>query len=107
MPVLPLIDLLILVAWTSLGGAVLLKLAHLTLALRLKVLGLGPFEFVMIAGVCLLFALALAARVWVRANEPRLLARSRGGDVEPDFANYTYDPEGVDARASGDRAAAS
>ena len=94
MPVLPFIDLLILIAWTSLIWAGLHKVLHLALALRFKVLGLGPFEFVVLAGVSLLFALALAARVWVRANEARLLARD--ANVEPDFNGYAYAPEGTD-----------
>jgi hypothetical protein len=86
-PVLPFIDLLILFAWTSLIWAALHKALHLALALQFKVLGLGPFEFVVMAGVSLLFALALAARVWVRANEP-------------DFGDYQFDPEAAEGDAA-------
>jgi hypothetical protein len=89
-PVLPLIDLLILVAWTSLIWAGFQKAVGLALASSFTVLGLGPLDFVLIAGVCLLFALALAARVWVKANEPRLARAPRAslvssGDLLPDY----------------------
>lgn len=74
-PVLPLIDLLIMVGWTSLMGAGLLKAIYLTTMYRPRVLGLGPADFLLFAGVCLLFALALAARTWVKYHEPQLMAR--------------------------------
>jgi hypothetical protein len=74
--VLPIIDLLILVAWTSLAWSVFHKLLHLALASRFSVLGLGPLDFAIAGGLCLLFAITLAARVWVKANEPRLLRES-------------------------------
>jgi hypothetical protein len=59
-----------------------------------------PFDFVLVAGVSLLFALALAARVWVKANEPRLLRGQRApgplDEVLPDFS----DPRGSEAKPS-------
>jgi hypothetical protein len=73
MPTLPLIDLMILVAWTSLIVGGVEKLIGLALNSRPLLLGMAPIDFVMVAGVCLLFALSLAARVWVRAHEPALL----------------------------------
>src|SRR5688572_5716568 len=92
MPVLPLIDLMILLAWTSLIVAFVQKSMMLALARRFAFLGMGPFDFVVASGVCLLFALALAARVWVKAAEPGLLRvrRERNGlaggvEVLPDF----------------------
>lgn len=85
MPVLPLIDLLILLAWTSLIVAFVQKAIGLALALEATVMGMSPFDFVLVAAVALLFALALAARVWVRANEPRFLReRARARRVLPD-----------------------
>jgi hypothetical protein len=72
-PVLPLIDLMILVAWTSLIWAFVQKALWLAFASTFTVLGLTPYDFVLGAGVCLLFALALAGRVWVKANEPKLV----------------------------------
>ena len=57
MPVLPLIDLMILLAWTSLIVAFVEKAMGLALATRPSILGMGPFDFVLVAAVCLLFAL--------------------------------------------------
>ena len=37
----------------------------------------SSIDFVLMAGVCLGFALALAARTWVKLNEPRLLSQPR------------------------------
>jgi len=91
MPVLPLIDLMILLAWTSLIVAFVQKAMGMALATRPVMFGMGPFDFVLVAAVCLLFALALAARVWVKASEPALLRlrRERNGnggfEVLPDF----------------------
>lgn len=79
MPVLPLIDLLILIAWTTLMWSVVHKALWLALATRFTVLGLTPYDFLLGAGVLLLFALALAARVWVKANEGALM-RARAAE---------------------------
>jgi hypothetical protein len=97
MPVLPVIDLMILVAWTSLIVAAAQKVIGLALATRPQILGMGPFDFVIVAGVSLLFALALAARVWVRRSEavglaPVLDSRNGGGpEVLPDFPDPRED----------------
>jgi hypothetical protein len=72
-PVLPLIDLFILVAWASLVWAFVQKGLWLAFAKAFTVLGLTPYDFVLGSVVCLLFALALAARVWVKAHEPKLI----------------------------------
>ena len=77
MPVLPLIDLLIMVGWTALMAAGLLKAIRLSTAYRPELLGLGPSDLVVFAGVCLLFGLALAARTWVKYHEPLLMAQRR------------------------------
>jgi hypothetical protein len=76
-PVLPLIDLFILVGWTSLMTGCLLKAIYLTTHMRPKLLGMGPTELILAAGVMLLFALTLAARTWVKYHEPRLVAERR------------------------------
>ena len=69
MPVLPLIDLMILLAWTSLIVAFAEKAADAgPRDAGFELFGMGPFDCVVLAGVCLLFALALAARVWVKAH---------------------------------------
>ena len=89
MPTLPLIDLMILVAWTSLIVAVVQKAVWMALATRATVFGMTPYDFVLVAGVSLLFALALAARVWVKANEMRLMGGQRApgpvNEVLPDY----------------------
>lgn len=105
MPVLPLIDLLILLGWTSLLGSFLLKAIWITTSYRPTVFGLYPFDFLLAAGVCLLFAMTLAARTWVKLNEPRLLARRRLADLSADdgeegdaFAAGRLDGNGADRR---------
>ena len=77
MPILPIIDLLILMAWTVLFGAFGLKLSALTTSYSPALFGLGPFEFTVIAAVLLLFAIALASRTWLRAQESKHLGARR------------------------------
>ncbi|MCP4035825.1 MAG: hypothetical protein GY733_02725 [bacterium] len=77
MPVLPMIDLLILMGWTSLALGGVLKAIAVTTNYRPDILSLGPLEFLELAAIFLLFALALAARTWVKANEPEILAQRR------------------------------
>lgn len=77
MPVLPLIDLLIFIAWSGLMWAFVHKALWLALGLSFTVLGLTPYDFVLGGGVLLLFSLALAARTWIKANEPAMLSRVR------------------------------
>ena len=100
MPVLPLIDLLIVVAWTSFIWAFVHKAAWMAFDSAFRVLGLGPTDFVIGGAVCLLFALALAARQWVKLNEPGLLrasGRRYPTEVLPDYP----DPrEESDSRAA-------
>ena len=89
MPILPLIDLMILIAWTCLIVAVVQKVLSMALAVRAVLFGMTPYDFVLVAGVSLLFALALAARAWVKANQARLLGTKRVpeplNEVLPDF----------------------
>ncbi len=77
MPVLPMIDLLILLGWTSLALGGVLKAISVTTNYRPDIMTLGPLEFLQLAGIFLLFALALAARTWVKANEPEIIAKQR------------------------------
>jgi hypothetical protein len=76
-PVLPLIDLLILSGWTSLMLGSALKLIALATRYRPDIFGLSSLDFAIIAGVAFGFALTLAARTWVKLNEPRLMAAQR------------------------------
>ncbi|MGH0034521.1 MAG: hypothetical protein ACQGVK_05795 [Myxococcota bacterium] len=97
MPVLPLIDLLILVGWTTISIGAVLKAIYVSTSYRPTFLGLGPLDLLLVAGCALLFALALAARTWVKANEPGLLAARRrlarlqerrlDGGGHPDFVD--------------------
>lgn len=75
MPVLPLIDLLILISWTSFMWAFIHKASWLAFGMTYTVLGLTPYDFVLGGGSCLLFSIALAARTWVKGNESSLLNR--------------------------------
>ncbi len=103
MPVLPLIDLFILVAWASLVWAFVQKGLWLAFAKTFTVLGLTPYDFVLGSGVCLLFALALAARVWVKAHEPKLIhtlhragLRTQRSETLPDYP----DPRPTEGRSA-------
>jgi hypothetical protein len=69
MPILPIIDLLILLGWTTLFGAFALKAIHVTTHYRPELFGMGPMDMVITAASFLLFALALAARTWVKSHE--------------------------------------
>jgi len=67
MPVLPLIDLLILLGWTCLALGGVLKAISITTTYQPEIFYLGPFDLLVTAGIFLLFALTLAARTWVKA----------------------------------------
>jgi hypothetical protein len=77
MPVLPIVDLLILLGWSCLAVGGVLKAITITTSYRPEIMTLGPLEFMEIAVVMLLFALTLAARTWVKAYEPQLIAQQR------------------------------
>jgi hypothetical protein len=74
---LPLIDLLILLGWTSLAAGALLKAVAISTVYRPTILTFSSMDFVVIAAICFGFALTLAARTWVKLNEPRLLQVQR------------------------------
>ena len=69
MPILPIVDLMILTAWTSLLGAFVLKAIRITTSYHPDLFGMGPMELTVIAGVLLLFALTLTARTWLKSRE--------------------------------------
>jgi hypothetical protein len=85
MPTLPLIDLLILMGWTSLFVGATQKAIWITTSYTPTILTLTPLDFLWVAAACLLFALSLAARTWVKLNEGKALslARSRRPRPEP------------------------
>ncbi len=109
MPVLPLIDLLILMGWTGLLAAFVLKFVSIAMNDRVSILSLTAMDFLLAAVACLLFALTLAARTWVKANEPRLVARRLVGSyglerLKEDADDATaHDPPGVRSAPVGRR----
>ncbi|MGH0030876.1 MAG: hypothetical protein ACQGVC_13870 [Myxococcota bacterium] len=74
MPILPIVDLLILLASGSLVVGFLLKAVALATIYRPTLLGFSPADFVLIAGICMLLALVMVARTWLKLHEPSLLA---------------------------------
>jgi hypothetical protein len=94
---------LILIGWTSLMTGCVLKAIQLTTHFRPRLLGMGPAELVIAAGVMLLFALTLAARTWVKANEPRILAARRRGDLRERDADLAVAPLPEPRRAGVER----
>ena len=88
MPTLPIIDLLILLGWNSLFGAFALEAIYVTTTYRPTLFGLGPLDFVIAAGIFLLFSVALAARTWVKAYESGALGQnSRAAATLEAYAN--------------------
>ena len=102
MPVLPLIDLMVLVAWSSLIIGAVQKTLSIAMGRPLEMAGFTPTDFVTMAVAALLFALTLAARTWVKAYEPALrrMRMHRGEEVLPDFP-----PPRPEATESADRLA--
>ncbi len=82
LPVLPLVDLLILMGTASLGVRFVLKAVALTTLYRPSILGFSSADFVLITGVCFGFALVLIARTWLKLNEPGLLSLQNRMRVE-------------------------
>ena len=77
MPVLPLIDMLLLAGWTALLVGFVLKVIHLTTTYRPTLLTLAPNDFLEMAVAAMLFAIALAARTWVKTQDPGTTAARR------------------------------
>jgi hypothetical protein len=81
-PILPLIDLMLLLGTGSLVVGFLLKAIAVTTRFQPSLLGFTSLDFVLIAGICMGFALVLAARTWVKLNEPLLLEARRKSSEE-------------------------
>ena len=104
MPMLPLIDLLLLVAWTALIWAFIHKAIWLAMATQFTIFGLTPIDFATGSALCLLFAMALSARTWVKANEHKILRRSARRTVPNEvLPNY---PDPSEAPGAAQRTAA-
>jgi hypothetical protein len=105
MPVLPIIDALVFLGWSSIVVAFILKAIDISTAYRPHVFGLTAHDFLWASGIFILFAIALAARTWVKANEPRMLReRWRRLQEEPEPFNGW---NGEHARVEEVRASAS
>jgi len=74
LPILPLIDLLILMGTFSLAVGFVLKAVAITTIYQPTLLGFSSTDFVLITGVCFGMALVLVARTWLKLHEPHLLS---------------------------------
>ena len=83
MPVLPLVDLLILMGTLALVIGVLLKTIAILTVFQPVLLGFTSLDFVVIAGVCMGFALTLVARTWLNLNEnsPNVVQRRYAAEL--------------------------
>jgi len=110
LPVLPLIDLLILLSTGSLLVGFVLKAIALTTQYRPTLLGFSSVDFVIITGLGFAFALVLAARSWVKLNEKALMAthsaRRRSRVVVSDFDEDDYEYELGEQSAEAEAASA-
>ena len=110
MLILPLIDLLILMGSGCLAVGFVLKSIEVTTHYEPAIIGFSSIDFLLMAGVCLGFSLTLAARTWVKLNEP-LLERGRAPRGAPRKARELESVEDeeefevplVDAAAGGRR----
>ncbi len=104
MPILPFIDLLILMGWSSLFGAFALKAIAITTSYRPLLFGLGPFDLVVVSGIFLLFALALAARTWVKVQESQAFkANARAAATLDAYSALQQDAGGNESRTKPGR----
>ena len=77
MVILPLIDLLIILGSATLLVGSVMKAIDVSTYLKPTILGLSSVDFLLMTGVFWLLALILAARTWVKLNEPKLLELRR------------------------------
>lgn len=109
MPVLPLIDLMLLSGWTSLFVGFVLKAIHLSTTYRPTIFGLTALDFLLVAVAALLFAIALAARTWVKTQEPAAVAARRQKETMDAWNALSHNDgshgaSGTSPQASGDAA---
>ncbi len=101
MSVLPIIDLLIFLGWTTLAAGGLLKAIYLATSYRPTFLSLTPSDLLLVALAFLGLALTLAARTWVRLNEPRLVAsRQAAANAEAYSRAVAQDQVGAEQPAN-------
>jgi hypothetical protein len=105
MPVLPIIDLLIFLGWTSLAAGGLLKAIHIATSYRPTLFSLAPIDLMLVSLALLGLALTLAARTWVRLNEPTLTANRRAAASADAYSRAgAHDPGATTIPGSGDSA---
>lgn len=73
----PLIDLLIIAGSGFLLVGSTLKAIDVATRYHPSILGFSSLDFLLMTGVCWVFALVLTARTWVQLNEPKLVRRRR------------------------------
>ena len=101
MPILPLIDLLILIGSGCLAVGFVLKSIDITTHYSPAILGFSSIDFLLMTVVCLGFALTLAARTWVKLNEPKLLGRPRS-EMWVSSKRKQFDDASAEERADED-----
>ena len=74
MPILPLIDLFILMGSVSFALGALLKAIEVATHYHPSILGFTSSHFALMTGMCFAFVLTLVGRTWLKLNEPKLLA---------------------------------
>ena len=74
MPILPLVDLFILMGSGAFAIGVVLKVVDIATHYSPTLLGFSAIDFALMTAVCFAFALTLVGRSWLKLNEPRLLA---------------------------------
>ncbi|MCH2173144.1 hypothetical protein MK489_20380 [Myxococcota bacterium] len=95
MPILPLIDLLILMGSAFLAVGFVLKAVDITTRYAPTLLGFSSIDFVVMTLICLAFAITLAARNWVQSNE---VGRAEGRTPEP-WTDPKTNSDGEDPRS--------
>ncbi len=77
MPVLPFIDLLILLGTGCLGLGFAIKLINLAARLNVTLFGISPMDCLLAGAAFFMLALTLAARTWVKGREPAIVRAQR------------------------------
>lgn len=103
MPILPIIDTLILLSWTTLTVGGVLKVCNTTFGVHWQLVGMAPSDMLVIGLTMLVFSIALIGRTWVKSNDPGVLAERRANSTLEAYAKMKRDSadERVGAEPSG------
>jgi len=88
-PILPFIDALILMAWTTLAIGGVLKVVNTTFGVHWQLLGFAPSDLLVVGLTLLVFSLALIGRTWVKQNDPGVVAERRKSSTLEAYARMT------------------